>query len=131
MSNRTVLAIVMALAGARAGADIINPMEDQCRGQAPGAACSAGTCVASTCGRNNYSAGSPSRYESWPCLVCAASAAATPSLSPGTLASPKAGASPTIPPTSPAPGIVAGLTVVVGGILFARRWHRPKSALTP
>lgn len=131
MSHRTLLAIVMALAGARVGADIINPREDECRGKAPGAACSAGTCVASTCGRNSYSAGSPPSYVSWPCLVCAATAAATPLLSPRTLASPKAGASPPSPPTSPALGIVAGLTVVVAGILFARRWHRPKSALTP
>ena len=65
---------VLTLGGAGASADVISPEEDSCRDQKAGASCridgKAGTCQESTCGRLDYSQGTPPRGVEEPCQVC-------------------------------------------------------------
>lgn len=74
--GRLVLPAVIALVvgGAAASADVISPEEDACRGKPAGTACDAGGkaghCEASTCGRLDYSQGTPPRSVEEPCQVC-------------------------------------------------------------
>jgi MYXO-CTERM domain-containing protein len=72
-----VLTLVVATAAAPVApvaADVISPEEGSCRGKAAGAACDvdgkAGHCQASTCGRLDYSQGTPPRSVEEPCQVC-------------------------------------------------------------
>ncbi len=57
-----------------AGADVISSEEGSCRGKTEGAACSVdgkdGSCVTSTCYRNDYSQGTPPKSKSVECLKC-------------------------------------------------------------
>ena len=57
-----------------ASADVISDEESQCRSKNEGDACSigdeAGSCVTSTCARNDYSEGVPPKTKSVECLIC-------------------------------------------------------------
>jgi len=57
-----------------AAADVISDEEGQCRSKNEGDACSigddAGSCVKSTCARNDYSEGVPPKTKSVECLIC-------------------------------------------------------------
>lgn len=68
------MSLLLAVGGAAASADVISPEEDSCRGKKAGTSCSidgkAGSCQESTCGRLDYSQGTPPRSVSEPCQVC-------------------------------------------------------------
>jgi hypothetical protein len=72
------LLLAAALLASAAWADI-PPIDSQgCRDAKAGAKCQtdakkAGTCVKSTCSRNDYSEGPPPKSVAYECLVCAAS----------------------------------------------------------
>jgi hypothetical protein len=104
-------------------ADVISPVEQECRNRAAGAACTVGdrtgTCVESTCSRLDYSGGVPPRSVSAPCRVCDVSKATPGKVTPVDATPGKAA-----PGTSGAAlAIGAGALALVGGVLFARRWH--------
>lgn len=71
--------VLCALGGTAARADVISPEQAACRGKETGTACDAdgkpGHCAASTCGRLDYSQGTPPRSVEEPCQVCVAGAA--------------------------------------------------------
>lgn len=78
------LVLVLALP---AFADIPPSDTSGCSGKTEGAACekddrSAGVCVKSTCGRNDYSNGPPPRRVSYECLKCGTATAAAPAEAP-------------------------------------------------
>jgi len=81
MMRAACLVFVLALP---AYADIPPSDTSGCSGKTENAACekddkSAGVCVKSTCGRNDYSNGPPPKRVSYECLMCAtAPAAAAP-----------------------------------------------------
>lgn len=71
----------MVLAAGPARADLISPEQASCSGKATGTACDvegkAGACQPSTCGRLDYSQGTPPRSVEEPCQVCVPGAKTT------------------------------------------------------
>jgi hypothetical protein len=69
------LVLLLTLAAVPAVADIISPVEAECRDKKAGEACRAslgpGVCVPARCTRNDYSEGPPPKQKVVDCLKCA------------------------------------------------------------